>query len=343
MSGHVYSNCIRAKDVALTFDDGPYKYHIDVANILTNAGIKGTFFVNGNNWDCIYDSHQVKSLKTSYGAGHQIASHTWSHPDLTTLDEDQIHEEMTKINSKTFARCTCLRVSTPFLDALQKIIGVVPAMIRPPYGNYNRQVQDVASALGQSLVLWSFDSQDAIGATPSASKQGYTDIANRHPSKGIISLEHETVETTVTDVLPFAIKTFQNQGYNFVTISQCLGGDAYQSTDSPSDRDVRLTFSPHTQHTLKVIHRIRGRVDVGSGFPRAGTLLLIRRSISDSRSFLVLFSLLSSCSASGNGNEFRFLHQSVAPSTNEMMQVQRSRNRGPIVTSSWLNPSHVFL
>ena len=75
---------------------------------------------NGNNWDCIYDPHQVNSLQTSFAAGHQIASHTWSHPDLKKLSKargtslievyallysvisrvSQVREEFIKINSK---------------------------------------------------------------------------------------------------------------------------------------------------------------------------------------------------------------------------------------------------
>ncbi|KAF8488745.1 carbohydrate esterase family 4 protein [Gautieria morchelliformis] len=245
--GDVHTSCKKANDVALTFDDGPYRYHlglspaviarcclsslphlcafclVDIARTLEKAGVRGTFFVNGDNWDCIYDPHQVTSLQTSHKAGHQIASHTWSHPDLNTLDEDQIREEFTKINM-----------------ALQKILGVVPSVIRPPYGNYNDKVRQVASALGQSLVNWNLDSEDAMGATPQASKQGYANAADKHQST-IISLEHETVKTTVYDVLPFAIHTLKAQGYNFVTIAECLGIDAYKSTVSPGRRDATWT------------------------------------------------------------------------------------------------------
>ena len=41
----VYTSCKKAKDVALTFDDGPWVYMYDISKTLVAAGAKGTFFV----------------------------------------------------------------------------------------------------------------------------------------------------------------------------------------------------------------------------------------------------------------------------------------------------------
>lgn len=37
---------------------------------------------------CIYDEDSVKRVKYVYDHGHQVASHTWAHKDLTTLSWD---------------------------------------------------------------------------------------------------------------------------------------------------------------------------------------------------------------------------------------------------------------
>lgn len=37
---------------------------------------------------CIYDEDSVKRVKYVYDHGHQLASHTWAHKDLTTLSWD---------------------------------------------------------------------------------------------------------------------------------------------------------------------------------------------------------------------------------------------------------------
>lgn len=38
---------------------------------------------------CIYDADEMKRVKYAYDHGHQVASHTWAHKDLTTLTWDQ--------------------------------------------------------------------------------------------------------------------------------------------------------------------------------------------------------------------------------------------------------------
>jgi peptidoglycan/xylan/chitin deacetylase (PgdA/CDA1 family) len=109
-------------------------------NTLNNHSIKATFFVNGNNWDCIYGSGTVASLKSAHASGHQIGAHTWSHPHLTTLNETRVVQEFSQIEL-----------------ALQRILGVQPAFMRPPYGEYNDLVRQVAYARGQVMVTWDFE------------------------------------------------------------------------------------------------------------------------------------------------------------------------------------------
>jgi hypothetical protein len=42
-------------------------------------------------------------------------------------------------------------------EALEKILGVSPAFMRPPYGEYDEQVRAVAGSRNQTLVLWDFE------------------------------------------------------------------------------------------------------------------------------------------------------------------------------------------
>ncbi|KAG8814448.1 Carbohydrate esterase 4 protein, partial [Serendipita sp. 401] len=59
-------------------DDGPHTAHDDIRAAFDNVGGKTTFFVNGDNWSCIYSQANVDALRRSFEAGHQIASHTVS-------------------------------------------------------------------------------------------------------------------------------------------------------------------------------------------------------------------------------------------------------------------------
>ena len=79
--------------------------------------------------------------------------------------------------------------------AMDRILGVKPAFMRPPYGNYNDLVREAALIPNQSLVLWDFDSENSVAATVQESEQLYTNLANSHPNN-VLALNHETYQTT---------------------------------------------------------------------------------------------------------------------------------------------------
>lgn len=222
-AAQVITKCTVPNTAALTFDDGPYWYIYDISKALVAAGAKGTFFFNGNNYGCIYDADNQKRVKYAYDKGHQIASHTWGHKDLSTLTWDQVHDEMWRVE-----------------QALQRIAGVVPAFMRPPYGNYNDNVRNVAGARGQKIAIWDFDSQDSVGATPAQSKQLYDQVIAQRPST-LLALNHETYERTAHEVIPYVIPKLQAAGYKLVTLAECLGLPAYQSVGSPATPDASWT------------------------------------------------------------------------------------------------------
>ncbi|KAJ7195899.1 hypothetical protein GGX14DRAFT_504964, partial [Mycena pura] len=207
----LYGSCINANDIALTFDDGPYIYLRNISDQFTAAGAKATFFMNGNNWDCIYNADRISDVKYAYAAGHMIGSHTWSHGDLTTFSAAQIEDGMYRME-----------------EAFSRILGIKPAFMRPPFGSSSSNIQSIAAGRGQSLALWDQDTGDADGNTVAQSEAVYNSIAKAKPKNALI-LEHETEETTATTLVPYAIKLFQGLGYNLVTMADCLGVDPYQA------------------------------------------------------------------------------------------------------------------
>ncbi|KAK7046393.1 hypothetical protein R3P38DRAFT_2873570 [Favolaschia claudopus] len=219
----VYDSCINANDIALTFDDGPYIYLRDISDQFTRAGAKATFFMNGNNWDCIYNPDRISDVKYAFAAGHMIGSHTWSHADLTSLSTPQIQDAMFRME-----------------EAFSRILGIKPAFMRPPFGDYNNNVQSIAAARGQSLALWDWDTGDADGNTTAQSEAVYNDVVNAKVKNALI-LEHETEETTDSTLVPYAINLFQSKGYNLVTMAQCLGVDPYQAIGVPQQQTPSWT------------------------------------------------------------------------------------------------------
>ena len=77
------------KPVVLSFDDGYLGQYLFAMPILEKEGWAGQLNLKSEGSDL--SSKQVKKM---YRAGWEIASHSITHPDLTTLDPDTLEHEM---------------------------------------------------------------------------------------------------------------------------------------------------------------------------------------------------------------------------------------------------------
>ena len=79
-----------AKYVALTFDDGPHEgYTHRLLEILKKYDARATFFVVGKQV-----SKFPAYLRDIHRHGHEIANHTYTHPNLTKLSDDAVLREL---------------------------------------------------------------------------------------------------------------------------------------------------------------------------------------------------------------------------------------------------------
>ncbi|KAJ7825953.1 carbohydrate esterase family 4 protein [Mycena leptocephala] len=223
----VYDKCVVNNTVALTFDDGPYIYMTNVSDLLTKHNAKGTFFVN----DCIYAPDVVGRLRYTYNAGHQICSHTWSHPNLKSLNAQQ--------------------------KALLDVLSIKTSFLRPPYGNYNNLVRQTAKNNTKSLVVWDFDSGDSVGETWEQSEIDYNAIIAKHPQT-LLALNHETEGEKLGTrsylyLLPTVIPQLQAAGYKLVTLAECLGLEPYTFVGSFGPRDATYDNRSSYRHTVFMI------------------------------------------------------------------------------------------
>lgn len=153
----------------------------------------------------------------AYKAGHELAMHTWSHNYMTTLTNEQIVAEL-KWNEL----------------AIKEVTGVAPKFFRPPYGDIDNRVRDVARALGFIPVIWTHDTNDwAHANNPKGYPESWvtgnvTKWAHDAPSAthGGISLEHDLYKETV-DIAISIIPTLQKV-YKLVPSGQCNGVAPYK-------------------------------------------------------------------------------------------------------------------
>ena len=123
--------------LALTIDDGTNSAVVAAFVALAiRTGTRLTFFPNGR-----YRSWQdnAAALRPLVDSGQvALGNHTWSHPDVTTLDDRALTEEIRR--DKQFLWST-YGVQTPFF--------------RPPYGAHNAHTDAVAADLGHpTITLW---------------------------------------------------------------------------------------------------------------------------------------------------------------------------------------------
>lgn len=190
------------KLVALTFDDGPSEYTQRYLDILAQYHAKATFFELGQN------VREYPDLsKAVLAAGCQVASHSDSHPQLTTLDAAALQGEL-----------------TASFNAIKDVTGTQTTVIRPPYGDFREHNWLYTQGLMSVSVLWTHDSEDWRLPGPQAIAASST--ANIAP--GSIILMHDGGGNRDQDLeaLPLILKTLQDQGYTFVTIDELMASDS---------------------------------------------------------------------------------------------------------------------
>lgn len=209
--------CDRVKCVALTFDDGPGPYTARLLDTLKKNGARATFFMLGENVGAHRDIVRRMALE-----GQEVANHSWSHPNLTTLSSAEVRSQIQRTQK-----------------AVKDASGVAPTLVRPPYGSTNKRVE---RAIGMPLVLWSVDTLD----------WRYRDAARdarvgvKEPKTGGIVLFHDIHKPSV-DSIPKVVDGLRERGFTFVTVSELFTGRRLAPGVSYSERPApptQVTASP---------------------------------------------------------------------------------------------------
>ena len=132
----IYSVERQDKRVAISFDAAWGNEDTQkLIDILARYNIKTTFFVVGD-WVEKYP----ESVMALHEAGHEVMSHSAHHDHYNQLSADQIVADVT-------ASC----------DAIEKVCGVRPTLLRPPYGEYDDHVIAAIRSLGIEPIQWDVD------------------------------------------------------------------------------------------------------------------------------------------------------------------------------------------
>ena len=187
--------------IALTFDDGPHPtYTTRLLDALYTRDVAVTFFVLGQQV-AAYPSVAQRIVRE----GHEIASHSYRHPDLSRMSAAGIRDELSRTR-----------------NVIYQTTGRNPTLLRPPYGSYNATVQSVAKEFGYPLILWSVDTRDWESRNVNAIMGHFVDgRGNIRIREGDIILLHDIYGTTI-DAAIRAIDLLLANGFTFVTVSELL-------------------------------------------------------------------------------------------------------------------------
>ncbi len=196
-------NSSKTKKVALTFDDGPHpRYTHEILEILSKYGVTATFFVIGVN-----ASRYPEALAELAASGCEIGNHTYSHSNIRYASKEQIEHEILNCQNELASR-----------------IGRTPTLFRPPEGRFNQYLEETVACMDYRIILWSIDTRD-WAHTPS-------DVIVREVlhqlDHGDIILMHDYIsgENTTCDALRILIPTLQSLGYEFVSVTELISGEA---------------------------------------------------------------------------------------------------------------------
>ena len=212
-----YSQCnVDGPYIAMTFDDGPHATNTPrLLDMLKQRKIKATFFVVGQ---CVQEYPAI--MKRIVAEGHEVASHSWSHPLLSKMSEGGVTEQLQKTH-----------------DAIVNTTGVAPKTMRPPYGGFTANQRGWANAKwGYKIILWDVDPLD----WKVRNAEHVTSEILRRTVAGSIILSHDIHKTTV-DAMPDTLDGLTGRGFKFVTVSELLAMDKPAAPKAKPAPTVKVT------------------------------------------------------------------------------------------------------
>jgi peptidoglycan/xylan/chitin deacetylase (PgdA/CDA1 family) len=190
------------REIALTFDDGPWPDTPQFLDLLERQHVVATFFEIGEQIATWGQGGAIE--RRMLADGDMIGDHTWNHANVSGGGGFAASE----ISSTADA----IRAATG---------GFQPCLFRAPYGAVSGALISVARSLGFTTIQWDVDPRD--WALPGTGAIAGTVISNAH--NGAIVIQHDGGGNRSETLAALAqeIPALRAQGYRFVTVTDLLG------------------------------------------------------------------------------------------------------------------------
>jgi peptidoglycan/xylan/chitin deacetylase (PgdA/CDA1 family) len=198
----VYHGATGRREIALTFDDGPWTDTGQFLDVLEGYHAAATFFEIGRQIAAYGKGGAIE--RRMLADGDMIGDHTWSHANVSgggSFAEQQITSAATAIRTATD--------------------GFTPCLFRAPYGAVSSALIDEARSMGYTTIQWDVDPRD--WARPGTDAI-YENVVS-HAHNGAIVIQHDGGGDRSQTVAALAreITTLRGEGYQLVTVTDLLG------------------------------------------------------------------------------------------------------------------------
>ncbi len=167
----------------------------EMLNIFEKYGIKTTFFVGGS-----WALKNQNLLKKIHSAGHEIASHGYSHKEHGKLTYNDNIIEIQKCH-----------------NIVKEILNIDMELFAPPGGSYNSSTTKAAEELGYKTIMWT---RDTIDWRDKDTELIYSRATSKL-SGGDLILMHPTPCTK--EALERIILYAKSNNFTLTTVSETLG------------------------------------------------------------------------------------------------------------------------
>ncbi len=189
--------------VALTFDAAwGNEDTAKILEILKKHDVHVTFFMTGG-WVESYPD----DVRAILAAGHDLGNHSENHKNMSRLSDDVKKDELMKVHEK-----------------VRDLTGYEMFLFRPPYGDYDNAVVNVAKDCGYFAIQWDVDSLDWKDYGVDSIIKTVTE--HKHLGNGSIILCHNGAKFTA-QALDTLITKLKDKGYTIVPVSELIYRDKY--------------------------------------------------------------------------------------------------------------------
>ena len=171
-----------------------------ILETLRKKNVKATFFLVGS-----FCRHYPQAVKQIADEGHELASHSNTHPDMAKLSREEILKQLWDSQ-----------------EAIHNACGQTVHLFRSPSGSYNDLVVKTVRNEGWEIVQWDNDTLDWKGCeAPALIENGTKNLRN-----GSILLLHAGAKHPA-EALPGLIDAIRSKGYELDTIGNLLLPEPY--------------------------------------------------------------------------------------------------------------------